>query len=670
MTAPSVGIQAGDIPQSMRSAKRWLLWKSMPAAKAGSKPRKVPFYADGRPRSGKLDSDGDADKLVTYAKAQKALAGGRYAGLGFALGSGWQGLDLDGVRDAATGRIDDWAREIIDRAKTYAEVSPSGTGVHLIGRGLEALKTLGSNKSGVEFYSEGRYFTVTGDAIKKAEPKTLAPVYSLAQKRWLQFSNAPQSLKASPPLWFDAKMSFEKHLPQISADDRDLWLKVGMAIHKESGGSNEGYGVWTGWSAASEKFDPDDQWRVWQSFKDRDAAVGIGTVIAMAREGAAHSTGAPSLRQRITNLMDRSSRAAERRRIPEPDYYIEGLVLSHLAGVLVSQGGLGKTILLILLGIQTALGGEWLGMPVKKGSFVLLSLDDPQDDLDTALTLLVDALPLSDAEAEQVFSAVILVSLRDSDDALAFAATVATGDIGHTQLAQDITDVFAEFHETRPGFDLRCIVFDTLRQFAGGTTNDDRVMTLATKAVTRIADRLKCAAIITHHTTKAGAREGFVDQYSGSGSGALADNLRFVLALTETDKGKVMESLNVAPLLVPLLETSKLMVLYDTRGSLLRNTQPPIYIARNGYRFTQIKGQRKTAAEKAHSKEMAVLRAVTAGDTSNNSIIERIRINRKAGSDLIKAIIGKGLLKREGGDAKGKLVLTDAGRQMLGGSHV
>ncbi|MCK7581547.1 MAG: hypothetical protein MZV65_41920 [Chromatiales bacterium] len=38
----------------MRHARRWLVWKSI--ANGEKKPRKVPFYANGSPRNGTLDT--------------------------------------------------------------------------------------------------------------------------------------------------------------------------------------------------------------------------------------------------------------------------------------------------------------------------------------------------------------------------------------------------------------------------------------------------------------------------------------------------------------------------------------------------------------------------------------------------------------------------------------
>ena len=36
-----------DLPDSMRNARRWLLWRSEPKPDPTKKPAKVPYYVDG-----------------------------------------------------------------------------------------------------------------------------------------------------------------------------------------------------------------------------------------------------------------------------------------------------------------------------------------------------------------------------------------------------------------------------------------------------------------------------------------------------------------------------------------------------------------------------------------------------------------------------------------------
>jgi hypothetical protein len=66
--------------------------------------------------------------------------------------------------------------------------------------------------------------------------------------------------------------------------ERETWLRVGMALHKDVGGAL-GYELWCTWSQrCAEKFDPQDQLRVWRSFtrKPMGQALQQGTVFDLA----------------------------------------------------------------------------------------------------------------------------------------------------------------------------------------------------------------------------------------------------------------------------------------------------------------------------------------------------------------------------------------------------
>ena len=49
-------------------------------------------------------------------------------------------------------------------------------------------------------------------------------------------------------------------------ESRDGWLRAGMALHDWCDGGSDGYELWCGFSANSDKFDEADNWRVWKSF--------------------------------------------------------------------------------------------------------------------------------------------------------------------------------------------------------------------------------------------------------------------------------------------------------------------------------------------------------------------------------------------------------------------
>ncbi len=140
-----------NAPEELRRRRQWVVRKG-----------KIPYNA----KTGAAASSTDSETWSTFDEAVRAFEGGGYDGVGFVFGSGdpYAGIDLDKCRDPETGELKAWAQEIVDDLGGYAELSPSGTGVHVIVRGKAPNKKLGR----VEAYSVERYFTVTGEALKGA----------------------------------------------------------------------------------------------------------------------------------------------------------------------------------------------------------------------------------------------------------------------------------------------------------------------------------------------------------------------------------------------------------------------------------------------------------------------------------------------------------------------
>src|SRR5690606_4785065 len=101
--------------------------------------------------------------------------------LGFdaSLGAYWQGLDLDDALDAEGGFTTERARALYDTTEgAYAERSPSGAGLHVIGLG-ERFRSIIWHRPGeqkIELYASARFFTCTGRRMREGELIDLAPV--------------------------------------------------------------------------------------------------------------------------------------------------------------------------------------------------------------------------------------------------------------------------------------------------------------------------------------------------------------------------------------------------------------------------------------------------------------------------------------------------------------
>lgn len=94
----------------------------------------------------------------------------------------------------------------------------------------------------------------------------------------------------------------------VPADDRDTWLRMGMAIKSELGDS--GFDLWDGWSQQAESYKNADARDVWRSIKP-DGGVTIGTLFHEAKASGWQDDNTYQ-RPSPEEIADRQRKAAER----------------------------------------------------------------------------------------------------------------------------------------------------------------------------------------------------------------------------------------------------------------------------------------------------------------------------------------------------------------------
>jgi hypothetical protein len=166
------------------------------------------------------------------------------------------GIDFDNCLDPATGMVEPWAdKELALLLPTYAEISPSKKGIKVWVETAQA-HTLGSTKDihdvgGIEVYSAGHFFAVTGLVFEDAPP-TIARIDDVVitqiiareqerrqarrpQQTARNGTHKPSTNGAYPALTMRALVGV---LDQLHADRwsaYDDWLKIGMALHHWAG---------------------------------------------------------------------------------------------------------------------------------------------------------------------------------------------------------------------------------------------------------------------------------------------------------------------------------------------------------------------------------------------------------------------------------------------------
>ncbi len=144
------------IPQELKTTPQWVCWKAVP--KGNGKVDKPPV----NPNNGQLAKTNNSKTWGTFTQAVKHYQSNGLAGIGFVFAADdpYFGIDYDHCLN--DGKVSSMQIEAhMDSLWTYSEISPSGEGLHSIGKG----KLPGRGKPGENFeiYDQGRYFTMTGE---------------------------------------------------------------------------------------------------------------------------------------------------------------------------------------------------------------------------------------------------------------------------------------------------------------------------------------------------------------------------------------------------------------------------------------------------------------------------------------------------------------------------
>jgi putative DNA primase/helicase len=151
-----VAVEPDGIPDELKSYDHWIVWRARLREEGGDEFDKFLYNA----RTGEAASHSDSRTWSAFDDAVAAYVRDGWDGIGFVFSSGdpFTGIDLDKVRNPDTGELTEWARAVIEAFGGYAEVSPSGRGVHIYVKATAPSK----KGKGIEIYSTKRFFTVTG----------------------------------------------------------------------------------------------------------------------------------------------------------------------------------------------------------------------------------------------------------------------------------------------------------------------------------------------------------------------------------------------------------------------------------------------------------------------------------------------------------------------------
>jgi len=165
---------------------------------------------------------GDTDSSVRHIldEAWKEATGNLFACfvcVGIMFGDVLAGVDVDDGRSLETGELSAEARETVATLDSYGEVSPSGTGVHVLVYASQ-IPQGGRRRGNVELYGPGspRFFTVTGNRLPGTPTEVQSREAELAAVHAKHIARQTAALAPQRP-------------PAAGLDDEELLRRAGAA---------------------------------------------------------------------------------------------------------------------------------------------------------------------------------------------------------------------------------------------------------------------------------------------------------------------------------------------------------------------------------------------------------------------------------------------------------
>lgn len=316
----------------------------------------------------------------------------KYFGCSICKGSNYLFIDCDHVRSAETGKIVPWVRDVLKRifdiAPTYYEYSMSGTGLHyicdlgsyedLFGRESNSYtqiivamdpkkyNDLSKEKKAkvpkIEFFyhTEGRYVYLTGKHKKLYQVATdeqAANIFSELLKVREEFHKKYSETPIEDEVRFEIDDATRKRildaLPYISANSRETWVTVGIALHH----CGFPFEVWDEWSKYTDqragklcdKYKANETPLIWKSFHGNKSHWNAGTIINLAKEnGFSTEVSEPepmSQEEAWIHDWDDGIESMEDVQEIEHEWLSYGYLPKGEITIIGSDGGIGKTTL-------------------------------------------------------------------------------------------------------------------------------------------------------------------------------------------------------------------------------------------------------------------------------------------------------------------------------------
>jgi hypothetical protein len=164
----------------------------------------------------------------------------------------------------------------------------------------------------------------------------------------------------------------------LDADAHDTWIRAGMALHATRWG-HAAYAMWCSWSQQSDKFDPTECRKRWDSFRGDQERGELGLTLAWIfsqaqasgwrNPRAALATVASPPSNLLLNLEQLQMASAS------ITWLVKGVVPADSIGLLFGGSGTFKSFIALDIALHVAHGMKWLGRKTTKGAVLFIAAE-------------------------------------------------------------------------------------------------------------------------------------------------------------------------------------------------------------------------------------------------------------------------------------------------------
>ncbi|GHE49973.1 hypothetical protein GCM10019059_06550 [Camelimonas fluminis] len=208
--------------------------------------------------------------------------------------------------------------------------------------------------------------------------------------------------------------------------------------------------------------------------------------------------------------------------VPERPWHVHNWIPRRVVTMLSGDGGTGKSLLTLQVGVATVLGCETLGLEPEQGRVAYIGAEDEADEFQRRLA---DILRSFEAGFDDLHDDFLLFPLADQD------ATLAMPDRAKVMRP---TPLFSQIEERLVDFAPTLIVLDTSADLFGGDEINRVQVRQFVGMLRRWAIRFDCAVVLLSHPSVTGMQSGT----GTSGSTAWNNSVRSRLYLTAPEAGR------------------------------------------------------------------------------------------------------------------------------------